>query len=70
VRPTRTPSTQHAMQTNPIPADPAVLERSIDPAPYARSALTASGLCRHRADCSDHHCPGRLAANLSGTDKP
>ena len=24
------------------------------------------GLCRHRADCSDHHCPGRLAANLSG----
>ncbi len=28
------------------------------------------GMCRHRADCSDHHCPGRLAANLSGTDKP
>jgi len=24
------------------------------------------GMCRHRADCSDHHCPGRLAANLSG----
>jgi len=28
------------------------------------------GLCRHRADCSDTYCPGRLAANLSGTDKP
>lgn len=27
-------------------------------------------LCRHRADCSDTYCPGRLAANLSGTDKP
>ena len=24
------------------------------------------GLCRHRADCSDTYCPGRLAANLSG----
>ena len=24
------------------------------------------GMCRHRADCSDHHCPGRLAATLSG----
>ncbi len=28
------------------------------------------GLCRHRADCSDAYCPGRLAATLSGTDKP
>lgn len=27
------------------------------------------GLCRHRADCSDHYCPGRLAATLStGTE--
>lgn len=28
------------------------------------------GLCRHRSDCSDAYCPGRLAANLSGTHKP
>lgn len=26
------------------------------------------GLCRHRADCADHHCPGRLAASLTGTE--
>ena len=24
------------------------------------------GLCRHRADCSDTYCPGRLSASLSG----
>ena len=42
------------MQTNPIPADPAVLERSIDPAPYARSALTASGLTRIQQQVLDY----------------
>jgi hypothetical protein len=26
------------------------------------------GLCRHRADCSDHYCPGRLSASLTGTE--
>ena len=26
------------------------------------------GLCRHRADCADTHCPGRLAASLTGTE--
>ena len=27
------------------------------------------GQCRHRADCSDHYCPGRLSATLStGTE--
>ena len=25
------------------------------------------GQCRHRADCSDHYCPGRLSASLTGT---
>ena len=25
------------------------------------------GLCRHRADCADHYCPGRLSASLTGT---
>lgn len=42
------------MQTNPIPADPAVLERSIDPAPYARSALAASGLTRIQQQVLDY----------------
>ncbi len=26
------------------------------------------GLCRHRGDCSDTYCPGRLSASLSGSD--
>ena len=26
------------------------------------------GMCRHRADCSDHYCPGRLSASLTGTE--
>ena len=26
------------------------------------------GQCRHRADCSDTYCPGRLSASLSGTE--
>ena len=26
------------------------------------------GMCRHRADCSDHHCPGRLSSTLTGTE--
>ena len=28
------------------------------------------GLCRHRADCSDHYCPGRLSASLTGANRP
>ena len=28
------------------------------------------GMCRHRANCADHHCPGRLAATLAGTTRP
>lgn len=27
-----------------------------------------AGLCRHQADCSDHYCPGRLSASLTGTE--
>ena len=34
--------------------------------PSGNPKACGGGLCRHRADCSDHHCPGRLAANLSG----
>ena len=28
------------------------------------------GLCRHRADCADTYCPGRLSASLTGTNRP
>lgn len=27
------------------------------------------GMCRHRANCADHHCPGRLAATLAGNTR-
>lgn len=27
------------------------------------------GLCRHRADCSDLYCPGRMSANLAAGDR-
>ena len=28
------------------------------------------GQCRHRADCADHYCPGRLSASLTGANRP
>lgn len=40
--------------TTRIPADPAVLERSIDPAPYTRTALTGSGLTRIQQQVLDY----------------
>ena len=27
------------------------------------------GMCRHRADCRDTYCPGRLSASLTGTQE-
>ena len=36
---------------------------NINPPPKA----CGGGQCRHRADCSDHYCPGRLSASLTGT---
>jgi hypothetical protein len=32
----------------------------------AKPKACGGGMCRHQADCSDHYCPGRMAANLSG----
>lgn len=26
------------------------------------------GQCRHRADCADRYCPGRLSSTLTGTE--
>ena len=28
------------------------------------------GQCRHRADCADRYCPGRLSASLTGANRP
>ncbi len=42
----------------------------IKAAPQAvKPKACGGGLCRHRADCSDTYCPGRQAANLSGTQE-
>ena len=46
--------------TGPVKAPPR------NPSGGTKPKACGGGLCRHRADCSDHHCPGRLAANLSG----
>ena len=36
----------------------------------AKPKACGGGLCRHRADCSDHYCPGRLSASLTGAHRP
>jgi hypothetical protein len=35
----------------------------------ARPKPCGGGMCRHRADCSDTYCPGRLSASLTGTQE-
>lgn len=46
--------------TGPVKAPPR------NPSGVTKPKSCGGGLCRHRADCSDTYCPGRLAANLSG----
>jgi hypothetical protein len=63
----------HAVQTRPrVRANACAGQAGHIKAPPRADKPKAcgGGLCRHRADCSDHYCPGRLAATLSGTDKP
>ena len=52
--------------TNPPPTE------KRPPPPPAPPALKpcGGGLCRHRANCADHYCPGRMAAGLSGVTPP
>ena len=40
----------------------------IKAAPGHKPKACGGGMCRHRADCSDTYCPGRLSASLSGTE--
>ena len=44
--------------------------KAAPPANASKQKACGGGLCRHRADCSDHYCPGRLSANLTGTHLP
>ncbi len=62
----------HAVQTRPrVRANGCAGQAGhIKAAPKAdKPKACGGGLCRHRADCSDAYCPGRLAATLStGTE--
>ena len=42
--------------------------KAAPPANAAKPKACGGGQCRHRADCSDTYCPGRLSASLSGTE--
>lgn len=70
-------SADHAVATRPrvransIPTGwntnpPPTYKRPSPPPPPPAIKPCGGGLCRHKADCSDRYCPGRLAASLSG----
>lgn len=42
--------------------------KAAPPANASKPKACGGGQCRHRADCSDTYCPGRLSASLSGTE--
>jgi|GEM_PF-4995792 len=63
----------HAVQTRPrvrangCHATPGHI-KAAPPANASKPKACGGGQCRHRSDCSDHYCPGRLSASLSGSD--
>ena len=67
----------HSVQTRPrvrahSTRAPSMPLRSCGNAEFSSPPLKpcGGGFCRHRADCADHYCPGRLAAALSGASHP
>lgn len=44
--------------------------KAAPPANAAKPKACGGGMCRHRADCSDRFCPGRLSATITGTHRP
>ena len=36
--------------------------------PTVAPKACGGGMCRHRSDCADHFCPGRMSATLTGTE--
>ena len=50
--------------TGPVKAPPR------NPSGVTKPKSCGGGMCRHRADCSDTYCPGRLSASLSGHEAP
>lgn len=41
-----------------------------NPSGGTKPKACGGGMCRHRSDCADHFCPGRLSATLTGTHRP
>jgi len=64
-------ATRPRVRANSIPTGwntnpPPTYKRPSPPPPPPAIKPCGGGLCRHKADCSDRYCPGRLAASLSG----
>lgn len=61
----------HAVQTRPrVRANGCAGQAGhIKAAPKAeKPKACGGGQCRHRADCADRYCPGRLSSTLTGTE--
>jgi hypothetical protein len=37
-----------------------------NPSGGTKPKACGGGMCRHRSDCADHYCPGRMANGISG----
>lgn len=51
----------------PIGRPGAVKAPPRNPSGASKPMPCGGGQCRHRADCADTYCPGRLSASLTGT---
>ena len=55
-------SADHSVATRPR------VRANSTPSAASKHKACGGGMCRHRADCSDHYCPGRMSATLTGTE--
>ena len=58
-------ATRPRVRANGCAATPSHI-KAAPPANASKPKACGGGQCRHRADCSDTYCPGRLSASLSG----
>ena len=61
-------ATRPRVRANGCAATPGHI-KAAPPANASKPKACGGGQCRHRADCSDTYCPGRLSASLAGTPK-
>ena len=60
-------ATRPRVRANGCAATPGHI-KAAPPANASKPKACGGGMCRQRANCSDTYCPGRLAANLAGSD--